>query len=86
MFIELQELYCIAKTDEPYVYKENVDDFSEKLSIFDKIKPKIQTSQVTRDVKQHMFRRDMSYKGYKDVRIAIISVQFFYFMFFFSVH
>ncbi|ERL83484.1 WD repeat-containing protein 75-like [Dendroctonus ponderosae] len=60
------ELYCISKSEEPYVYKENVEDFSEKLSIFDKIKPKIQTSQVTRDVKQHMFRRDMSYKGYKD--------------------
>ncbi|CAH1122893.1 unnamed protein product [Ceutorhynchus assimilis] len=59
------ELYCISKSEEPYNYDYQNEDLSDQISVFSKMKPQVQISEVTRAIKHHLFAKDMGYRSYR---------------------
>ncbi|XP_066254192.1 WD repeat-containing protein 75 isoform X1 [Euwallacea similis] len=61
------ELYRLNKSGDLLFDKDGpAEDLSEEMSVFRKMKPQVQSSDVKQGIKQHLFPRDMNYKGYKE--------------------
>ncbi|KAL1517211.1 hypothetical protein ABEB36_001005 [Hypothenemus hampei] len=59
------ELYRFSKSEEPYKHYV-AEDLSEEMSVFSKIKPQIQSSNVKKTVHKHMFTQMGGYKSYRE--------------------